>query len=226
MMEGARFARLWDTWDARRAAGERAADILRAAKDEELVEILAGESTENRKYERDIIATELLNRLSSRFREQPVSADAAADSAQSSHKAAEEGQEAIHRAEGILKSTGHYDLGASVSASADRSLAATQAALNAATEAARSARKSVAQSRAGVELAEEAAQTAKEAAQMVKEGQEITEQIEGTMDDLGRGKEGRAAGAASRAMSAAADDAAEAAADDAADAAAHQDIER
>lgn len=205
MMDGSRFARLWETWDARHAAGERPADILVGAKDEELVEILAGESKEDRGYARDIIATELLNRLSSRFREQPVTANAAARSAKASQAAAAEGQEAIHRAEGILKSSGHYDLGASVSASADRTLEATNAAFSAAKDSARSAERSLSQSRAGTELADEAAQTA-------KEGRVLTEQIEETLDDLGRGKEGRAAAAASRAMS----DAAEDAADDAA----------
>lgn len=206
MDSGSRFGRLWASWDERIAQGEPPGEILRDAKDEDLIEILAGESGEDRKYARDVIATELLNRLRTRSTQQPAAATAAADSAQSAHKTAQESQEAIHRAEGILKHSGQWDLGASVSASAYRSLDATEAAFTAAKDSAESLQKSLAQSRVGNELAEEAAKTA-------DEGRVITEDIETEMEKLGRGDEGRAAGAASRAISRAADEAAEDAAE-------------
>lgn len=201
MDDGPRFGRLWSRWDARLAKGESPQDILRDAKDEDLVEILAGESKADRKYARDVIATELLNRLRARSRRQPAAAAAAEESARSAHKAAQEGQEAIHRAEGILKHSGEWDLGASVSASAYRSLDATEAAFSAAKDSAASLQQSLRQSRVGNELAEEAARTATEA-------RDITENIEKRMQELGRGEEGRAAGKASRAIAEAAEEAA------------------
>lgn len=193
MGDDARFGKHWVAWDARIAKGEPPKEFLRDAKDEDLLELLGGESSKDRKYERDIIVTELLNRLRTRSTQQPAAASAAVESAQNAHEAAQEGQEAIHRAEGILKGSGEWDLGASVSASAYRSLDATQAAFTAAKDSAQSLQKSLGQSRVGGELAEEAARTA-------EEGREITEQIEGKMESLGRGEEGRAAGEASRAI--------------------------
>lgn len=202
MVGEARFGKLWATWDERVASGQAPADILREAKDEDLVELLAGESTSDRTYARDVIGTELLNRLRRRSLRHPAEATAAVETAQTAHEAARDGQEAIHRAEGILKDSGQWDLGASVSASAYRSLDATQAAFDAAKDSAESLQKSLVQSRVGNELAEEAARTA-------DEGRAITEDIETEMERLGRGPEGRAAGAASRAISRAADEAAE-----------------
>lgn len=196
-----RFGKLWDAWDARVRNGEQPTAILREAKDEDLVELLGAESFGDREYARDIIATELLNRLRSRSTSQAAAANAVTSSAQNAHEAAIEGQEAIHRAEGILKESGEWDLGASVSASAYRSLDATEAAFIAAKDSAHHLERSLAQSRAGSELAGEAARVA-------DQGREITERIEGKMDDLGRGEEGRAAGAASRAISKAAEEAA------------------
>lgn len=201
MDRGARFSRLWTEWDERIASGATPDEILRDAKDEDLIEVLAGESSVDRQYARDIIATELLNRVRGRSTKQPAAATAAADSAQTAHETTQEAQEAIHRAEGILKHSGQWELGASVSASAYRSLDATQAAFAAAQDSAESLQHSLAQSRVGNELAEEAARTA-------EEGREITEDIEAEMEKLGRGREGRAAGAASRAISEAAETAA------------------
>ena len=204
MDDDARFGRLWKEWDASIARGESPQNILREAKDEDLIEILAGESDVDRRYARDVIATELLNRVRGRSTNQPAAATAAADSAQAAHKTTQQGQEAIHRAEGILKHSGQWELGASVSASAYRSLDATEAAFTAAKDSAESLQRSLSQSRVGNELAEEAARTA-------QEGRDITEDIEVEMERLGRGKEGRAAAAASRAISEAAEESADAA---------------
>lgn len=196
-----RFGKLWDAWDARIRRGDQPTAILREAKDEDLVELLGAESMGDREYARDIIATELLNRLRSRSTRQSAAANAATSSAETAHEAAQEGQEAIHRAEGILKHSGEWDLGAKVSASAYRSLDATEAAFTAAKDSAHHLEHSLSQSRTGNDLAGEAARVA-------DKGRKITEQIEDKMDDLGRGEEGRAAGAASRAISKAAEEAA------------------
>lgn len=199
---GARFGRLWPEWDRRVAAGEKPKAMLREAKDEDLIEILAGESRLDRKYARDIIATEILNRLHARGTTQHPGAKGVEESARNAHAAAEEGQEAIHHAEGILKATGQYELGAAVSASADASLEATKAAFESAQEHAQSLHDTLAQSRLGSELAEHAAQKA-------EEGREITDELEQKMTAIGRGKEGRAASDASRDIQHAADHAAE-----------------
>lgn len=203
-MDEARFGKLWEWWDARIAVGETPARILRDAKDEDLIELLGGESAQDRKYARDVIATELLNRTRARSTRQPAAASAAADSAGSAHEEARRSQGAIHEAEAILKGSGQWDLGASVSASAYRSLDATAAAFAAAKASAESLQLSLAQSRVSNELAEEAALVA-------REGRMITEEIGDEMERLGHGEAGRAAGEASRAV----EDAADAAAEDA-----------
>lgn len=185
----ARFGKLWAEWDERIGTGQPASDILHAAKDEELIEILAGESRRERKYARDIIATEILNRMHARSTTQHPGARGVEASARAAHEITQESQEAIHLAEGILKASGEFELGASVSASADASLLATQAAFDSAKIQAESLHETLAQSRVGAELAAEAAHVA-------EEGREITRELERTMDTLGRGEEGRAASAA------------------------------
>lgn len=208
--EESRFGRLWATWDARIREGQSPQDILRSAKDEDLVEILAGESTRDRKYARDIIATEILNRMRVRSTTQHAGASDVEASARAAHEVAQDSQEAIHLAEGILKASGEFPLGAAVSASADASLQATEAAFDSAKVHAEALHRTLAQSRAGAELAAEAAEIA-------DEGREITRDLEETMTALGRGEEGRAASAAARAIQKAADTSAEGSAEHDAD---------
>lgn len=186
-----RFGKLWAQWDERIAAGDPPPKILREFKDEDLVEILGGESTFDRRYDRDIIATELLNRLHARSSKHPAGARAVARSTKTALDTARQSQAAIHKAEGILKRSGQWDLGAAVSASAYASLDATAGAFEAAKEQAGSLHESLAQSRKGTELAEEATRTA-------EEGIEVTEALEAHMKHIGKGKEGRAAAEASR----------------------------
>lgn len=212
MGDEARFGRLWTEWDSRLDRGETPVDILREAKDEDLVEILAGESERDRKYARDIIATEILNRLHARSMRHPTAAKAAQASARLAHLAAKEGQEAIHLAEGLLKGSGQEALGAAVSASADASLAASKAAFTAAQQHADSLHQTLAQSRVGGELARDAA----EAAEM---GSEITRGLGEILKGIGREKEGQAAERAGRKIQATADQSAEAAG------ASHEDME-
>lgn len=200
--EGGRFERRWADWDKRIAAGEDASAILGSAKDEELIELLAGESRVDRQYVRDVVATEILNRLYTRSASQHPGAKDVEASAKSAYEAAQDGQEAIHHAEGILKGKGRAKLGAAVSASADASLKATEAAFDSARAQADALHETLAQSRLGGELATEAAQKA-------EEGRKITHELERTMADIGRAKEGRAASEASRKILQATEDAAD-----------------
>lgn len=200
----ARFGKLWARWDARIDAGESPQDILKHAKDEDLIEVLGGESSYDRKYARDIIATELLNRLHSRSMKHPAAAKAAQISAKLAHEAAAEGQTAIHTAEELLKASGEWDLGSSVSASAFASLDASKAAFDAAREHADSLHQTLSESRTGEELAREAAHAA-------QEGSDLTRELGARMKDMGRWKEGEAADQAGRKIQASADKAAEAA---------------
>lgn len=58
-----RFKRYWDKWHALKQEGKTPADFLSTASDETLVELLAY-SAEGSDIDRNIIATELTNRLS------------------------------------------------------------------------------------------------------------------------------------------------------------------
>lgn len=58
-----RFKRHWDRWHALKAEGSTPADFLSTASDETLVELLAY-ADEGTGVERNIIATELTNRIS------------------------------------------------------------------------------------------------------------------------------------------------------------------
>lgn len=58
-----RFRRHWERWHERTAKGAKAADILAECSDETLVELLAC-AQEGTDWERNVIATELTNRIS------------------------------------------------------------------------------------------------------------------------------------------------------------------
>lgn len=202
MDDEARFGKLWREWDARVDLGESPAIILKDAKDEDLVEILGGESAKDRKYARDIIATELLNRLHSRNKKHPSAAKAAEASAKRAHEAAKQGQAAIHQAEKLLKASGQVEFGDSVSNSAYKTLDASKAAFDDVEEHANSLEQTLAQSRSGGELAREAAEAA-------QAGSDLTQTLEQQMKSIGKGKEGKAAAKAGRKIQATADKAAE-----------------
>lgn len=202
MADEARFGKLWREWDARVDRGEAPGTILKDAKDEDLVEILGGESAKDRKYARDIIATELLNRLYSRTREHPSAAKAAEASARRAHDAAKEGQAAIHEAEGLLKTSGQKELGDSVSSSAYATLDASKAALDDVEKHAASLEQTLGQSRAGGDLARDTAEAA-------QAGSDVTHKLEQQMKRIGKGKEGKAAAEAGEKIQATADKAAE-----------------
>lgn len=159
-----RFAKSWDQWDKSVRTRADIPRFLKEASDEDLVELLAGASKTDRKYERDIVATEILNRLGRRHRDLPAAAAEVLESAEAAYQAAAEGQRAIHMAEGILKATGQETLGAEVSASAFASLDTTKLAFEAAQQNSADVQAAVAQSRIAREFAEASVATA-EAAQ-------------------------------------------------------------
>lgn len=155
-----RFARRWLEWDEEVHDREEAGTYLRAAKDEQLLELLAGDSPTDRKYERDIVTTELQNRLVSRHVTHPRGADDVLVAAQEAYQAAADGQKAIHTAEAILKASGDMELGTSVSAAAYVSLDTTKVALEAARAHAAEIQAALTQSRIAERLIEDAAQAA------------------------------------------------------------------
>lgn len=63
-----RFDRLWESWDARLASGERRLEVLRTLTERELAELLAADAGPLRSLERNVVATELTNRLDKRNR--------------------------------------------------------------------------------------------------------------------------------------------------------------
>ena len=158
-----RFADKWLGWDARVHDREAAAAFLKAAADEDLLELLAGNSDKDRKYERDIIATEIQNRLAKRATDHPDGANEVFRAAYLAYEAAARGQRAMHTAESILKANGDPELGAAVSQAAMLSLDATRLAMKAAQQHAIELQAARAQSRIAERLAEDAEQIARDA---------------------------------------------------------------
>ena len=181
-----RFAQRWQTWDACVHGRADAATFLKSAKDEELLELLAGASDKDRKYERDVVATEIQNRLAQRAKEHPEGAEQVFRAAYAAYEAAAKGQKALHTAEGILKASGDMDLGVNVSASATLSLDATKLAMEAAQAHVAELQAAQAQSRIAEQLVEDAAQAALEVAAKTERGA-------GRVAELGHEAEARAA---------------------------------
>jgi hypothetical protein len=196
-----RFAERWQEWDARVHGREDAAAFLKSAKDEELLELLAGRSDKDRKYERDVVATEIQNRLARRAKEHPESAEQVFRAAYVAYEAAAKGQKAIHTAEGILKASGDVDLGVSVSSSAIASLDTTKLAMEAAQAHVAELQAAQAQSRIAEQLVEDAAQAALDAAAKADAGA-------GRVAELGHEAEAQAAREAAQRIRAAAAEAA------------------
>lgn len=215
-MTSDRFAKLWETWDTHQGPDE-VLRFLQDAKDEELIELLAGESARNRKYERDVIATQILNRLHKRHNDFPAGAQSVLRSAEAAQLAAESGQAAIHASETLLHEAGEHELGQSISESAYESLDATKGALQAARRHAANVQESLAQSRQGQpekarKSRAEAQKSAEAAAEAAQRGSALTEGLEKHMRATGNPREGKAAAEAGEAISEAADAAAKAAA--------------
>lgn len=157
-----RFARLWERWDRGVRDRSDVPGFLASAKDEDLIELLAATSPQERKYERDVVATEILNRLRKRTNDLPTAAEQVLLSAEAAYQAAVEGQKAIHTAEGLLKATGEEQLGAEVSATAYASLDTTKLALEAAQQNSADVRATIAQSRVAHQFAQDATESARE----------------------------------------------------------------
>lgn len=181
-----RFGRLWERWDSRVRDRSDIPLYLTEAKDEDLIELLAASAPQERKYERDIIATEILNRMRRRTTSLPSAASEVLRSAEAAYEAAAEGQKAIHTAEGILKATGEEALGAEVSATAYASLDTTKLAFEAAQQNSADVRATIAQSRVAHHLADDASHVAREASDATRAAAE-------PLAEAGRHKEADAA---------------------------------
>ncbi|HUR69976.1 MAG TPA: hypothetical protein VM370_12080 [Candidatus Thermoplasmatota archaeon] len=204
-----RFAKLWERWDGDVGERSQIPAYLARATDEDLVELLAAASAKDRKYERDVIATEVLNRLHRRQNDLPAAAAEVLRSAHAAYEAATKGQRAIHTAEGILKAHGDEELGADVSASAYASLDTTRLAFEAAQQNSADVEAAISRSRIAQELAQDAAKTAErtgeatreaagslaasghkhEAKQAQKAADEITDAANATVEALARERE-------------------------------------
>lgn len=194
-----RFASRWTKWDGSLERGEDPNAVLAAAKDEDLLELLAGSSDKDRKYERDIVAVEIQNRLSRRNRLLPTSADDVLRAAIVAYEASAKSQRAIHTAEGILKASGEHELGVAVSGSAIASLDTTKLALEAAEEHAANVQATLNQSRVAEQLAQDAADSARRAAAAADDGA-------ARVAELGHPEEAREVAAAAEALRVAAEE--------------------
>ena len=197
-----RFAKHWLEWDERVHDRDEARRYLRDAKDEDLLELLAGNSPKDRKYERDIVTTELQNRLAGRHMAHPRGADEVLVAAQQAYEAAAGGQKAIHTAEAILKASGDVGLGAAVSSAAYVSLDSTRIALEAARSHAAELQAALTQSRIAERLLEDAAHAARDVLDKAAAGAK-------RVAELGHVAEAEAARAAAELIQAAADVAAQ-----------------
>lgn len=168
-----RFASLWARWDAAVHDRSEIPAFLSDASDEDLIELLAGAPRGDRKYECDVVATEILNRLHRRHRDLPTVAHEVLRSAELAYEAATEGQRAIHKAESILKAGGDEDLGREVSAAAYASLDTTRLAFEAAQRNSEDVHATVAQSRATQRLAGAAVESAEDAVGATREAASI-----------------------------------------------------
>ena len=173
-----RFAELWSRWDERVRTRADVPSFLAQATDEDLIELLAGATGRDRKYERDVVATEIMNRLGRRHNDLPAAAAQVLSSAEAAYDAAARGQKAIHTAESILKASGETDLGIDVSASAYASLDTTKLAFEAAQQNSADVKAVVSQSRVAHRLAEDAARTA-------DLGTDATREAARTLEDAG-----------------------------------------
>ena len=194
-----RFGAHWAAWDAHEAAGEDMRAYLSDASDETLLELLGGESARDRRYARDIVATELLNRLHRRRSRLPVGAEAVVSSATAARRAAQAGQASIHTAEELLRASGEEELGNAVSDSAYASLDASSHALEVAEAHAAEVKETLESRSAKPPPVDDLVDAAEKAAAAADRGKAITRKLERRMD-AEDSKAGRAAGAAARSI--------------------------
>lgn len=171
-----RFGSLWLRWDGAVKDRSQIPAFLTEASDEDLIELLAGAPTGDRKYECDVVATEILNRLHRRNRDLPTVAEKVLRSAEVAYEAATEGQRAIHKAESILKASGEEDLGREVSASAYASLDTTRLAFEAARKNSEDVQATIAQSRATHRLADAALESASDVVDATRQAVDVLEE--------------------------------------------------
>lgn len=85
-----RFRRHWDRWRARIKAGKTPADFIAECSDETLVELLA-DGSQGTPVERNVIATELTNRISRLHRKVEGHSDRVREALDDNERAAEAG---------------------------------------------------------------------------------------------------------------------------------------
>lgn len=86
-----RFRRHWDRWQARIQAGKTPADFIAECSDETLVELLA-DGSRGTPVERNVIATELTNRISRLHRRVEGHSDRVREALEDNERAAEAGR--------------------------------------------------------------------------------------------------------------------------------------
>lgn len=96
-----RFERVWNEWDAAVEKGKEPRELLSEFSSEKIMQLLAGAGNE-RRYERDILATEAMNRLVKARRRIEESTQEVADLV---HEVQEQGQktrEDVHATEDVV----------------------------------------------------------------------------------------------------------------------------
>lgn len=99
-----RAIRLWEKWDEAVRRGGRPLDLLRGLADEQLVDLLAGAGP-GRRYELDLIKTELRNRMHRARVDVEEMAERAEAVVDRLHKAVEMARDEVHETE--LRVAGH-----------------------------------------------------------------------------------------------------------------------
>lgn len=101
-----RYERLWNTWDEEIHRGTTPKDFLETLTDEQLVGMLStardiGQST--RRYERNLILTEALNRMVRTRRSRAALARGAAEFARDVRQQADHSAALVHQTEGVVE---------------------------------------------------------------------------------------------------------------------------
>lgn len=96
-----RFARAWNEWDEGVEEGKQPTDMLAELPSEKIMQLLAGAGRE-RRYERDILATEAMNRLAKARRRVEGSTKEVADLVRSLEDQGEKTRHDVHATEEVV----------------------------------------------------------------------------------------------------------------------------
>lgn len=98
---GNRFARAWNEWDDRIEEGKKPGEMLSDFSSEKIMRLLAGAGKE-RRYERDILATEAMNRLIKARHRIEGSTREVSDLVQDVQEQAQKTRESVHDTEEVV----------------------------------------------------------------------------------------------------------------------------